>query len=183
MSFVIISAAEEQSRSVFIPQESIHVPEPVISMAIKPSNKVQTPFSLLCRQNKLSLISYFASHQNDQDKFSKAINRFTREDPTFRVHFDTESKETIISGMGELHLEIYSQVWRLFQFSLNSLTIFNLPTLKWKLLCATRCCVVSSEDGEGVQLPLCDGEAQSGVQRDHHQSCVVSVDAHTLYFS
>ncbi|XP_077017002.1 elongation factor G, mitochondrial isoform X2 [Tamandua tetradactyla] len=65
--------------------ESIHVPDPVISVAMKPSNK------------------------NDLEKFSKGISRFTREDPTFRVYFDTENKETIVSGMGELHLEIYAQ--------------------------------------------------------------------------
>jgi len=64
------------------------VPEPVISLSIKPKN------------NKESA------------NFSKAMNRFQREDPTFRVHVDSESQETIISGMGELHLDIYVERMR-----------------------------------------------------------------------
>ena len=67
---------------------SMFVPEPVISLSIKP------------KQTK------------DTTAFSKAMNRFQREDPTFRVHVDSESQETIISGMGELHLDIYVERMR-----------------------------------------------------------------------
>lgn len=65
--------------------ESMHVPEPVVSMSIVVNNP----------QNR--------------EKFAKAIDRFTKEDPTFHFSFDDDSKETVVSGMGELHLEIYSQ--------------------------------------------------------------------------
>ena len=66
-----------------VTMESIHVPEPVIELAIKP-----------CKQDDLV-------------KVSKALNRFMKEDPTFSVFVDPETNETIIRGMGELHLEIY----------------------------------------------------------------------------
>ncbi|OAA73434.1 elongation factor G 1 [Cordyceps fumosorosea ARSEF 2679] len=52
-------------------------------------------------------LSITPKRSTDADNFSKAMNRFQREDPTFRVHVDAESEETIISGMGELHLEVY----------------------------------------------------------------------------
>ncbi|MEH2440731.1 elongation factor G [Nostoc sp.] len=63
--------------------EKMFVPEPVITLAITPKK------------------------QEDSDRLSKALNRFQREDPTFRLSIDPESGATLISGMGELHLEIY----------------------------------------------------------------------------
>jgi len=64
---------------------SMFVPDPVISLAVAPKDRA------------------------GEANFSKALNRFTKEDPTFRVHRDEESAQTIISGMGELHLEIYCE--------------------------------------------------------------------------
>ncbi len=62
--------------------ERMEFPEPVISQAVEPKTKV------------------------DQEKMGIALNRLAQEDPSFRVHTDEESGQTIISGMGELHLEI-----------------------------------------------------------------------------
>ncbi|MCG6908783.1 MAG: elongation factor G [Deltaproteobacteria bacterium] len=67
---------------------SMYVPEPVISLAIVP------------KDNKA------------QNNMSKALNRFTKEDPTFKTYVNQETGDTIISGMGELHLEVYIERMR-----------------------------------------------------------------------
>jgi elongation factor G len=67
---------------------SIHVPTPVISLAIKPKDK------------------------KAEMNMSKALTRFTKEDPTFKTFLDEETNETIICGMGELHLDVYVERMR-----------------------------------------------------------------------
>ena len=62
---------------------SMFVPTPVISVAVRPKDS------------------------GAEINMSKALNRFTKEDPTFKCWVDPESSETIIAGMGELHLEVY----------------------------------------------------------------------------
>jgi elongation factor G len=62
---------------------SMYVPNPVITLAIKPKDKKAA------------------------DNMAKALNRFTKEDPTFRTYVDPETNQTVVQGMGELHLEVY----------------------------------------------------------------------------
>lgn len=69
--------------SVHYNMTSMHVPNPVIEVAIE------------------------AKSRDDLANMSKALNRFTKEDPTFQVYVDKESGQTIIKGMGELHLDVY----------------------------------------------------------------------------
>ncbi len=69
--------------TVHLSMQSMHVPNTVIELAVRPKDK------------------------SGQVSFSKALNRFSKEDPTFQVYRDEESGETIIKGMGELHLEVY----------------------------------------------------------------------------
>ncbi len=68
--------------------ESIHCPEPVISIAVKPERNP------------------------DRENMAKALMRFVKEDPTFHAHYDDATGETILSGMGELHLEVYVERMR-----------------------------------------------------------------------
>lgn len=83
--------------SVNLTMESMHVADPVIALAVEPKDKAMA------------------------NNFSKALQKFRREDPTFKVHRDEESGQTIIQGMGELHLEVYiERMLREFQVEVKS---------------------------------------------------------------
>jgi elongation factor G len=76
------------SQNKYCSLERMYVPEPVIKMAVNPASR------------------------DGADRMGKALQRFSKEDPTFRVMTDEETGETLISGMGELHLEIYVERMR-----------------------------------------------------------------------
>ncbi|MFQ5655518.1 MAG: elongation factor G, partial [Planctomycetota bacterium] len=77
-----------RSETIDLTLASMHVPEPVIHLAVSPVDRKAT------------------------GNMSKALQRFSKEDPTFRVRIEAKSGETIISGMGELHLEVYVERMR-----------------------------------------------------------------------
>jgi elongation factor G len=90
---------------------SMFVPEPVMSLAIKPAKAKM------------------------QGNFGKALAKFSKEDPTLRVRVDNDTKETIISGMGELHLEVYIERMKR-EYSVD--IVSGQPNVNYKETISTR---------------------------------------------
>lgn len=93
------------SPGINLTMTSMYVPNPVISLAIAPKN------------NKI------------EANMAKALNRFTKEDPTFKISTNQETGETIISGMGELHLEVYVERMRR---EYNAEVITGMPRVAYR---------------------------------------------------
>ncbi|MBI4398759.1 MAG: elongation factor G [Candidatus Omnitrophica bacterium] len=109
--------------------ESMFFPEPVISMAIEPKTKA------------------------DRDKLSEALQRLSEEDPTFRVKTNEETGQTIISGMGELHLDIIrDRMFREFKVQAN----VGKPQVAYKET------IAKSVEAEGRFIRQTGGRGQYG---------------------
>jgi len=109
--------------------EKITFPEPVISVAIEPKTKA------------------------DQEKIGMALQKLTEEDPTFRVHTDEETLQTIIEGMGELHLEIIvDHMKREFKVEAN----VGAPQVAYKET------IKNSSEAEGKYVKQSGGRGQYG---------------------
>src|SRR6202000_951094 len=109
--------------------ESMSFPEPVISVSIEPKTKV------------------------DQEKLGTALAKLMQEDPTFRVHTDTDTGQTLISGMGELHLEIITdRLVREFNVGCN----VGRPQVAYKEA------ITLEAEGEGRYIRQTGGRGQDG---------------------
>jgi len=116
--------------------ETLFIPEPVISVAIEPKTKV------------------------DQEKIGMSLQKLAEEDPTFRVHVDHETNQTIISGMGELHLEILvDRLLREFKVDAN----VGKPQVAYRETCKKKV----SQEGRYVR--------QSG-GRGQYGHCVIDIE-------
>jgi elongation factor G len=123
--------------------ERIVIPEPVISMKIEPKTKA------------------------DQEKMGMALGRLVAEDPTFRVHSDPETLETIISGMGELHLDIIiDRLKREFNVEANS----GKPQVAYKET------IQGSSEAEGKYVKQSGGRGQYGHVRIRMRPIETGVD-------
>ena len=109
--------------------ESLYVPEPVISVAVEPETK------------------------SDVEKLAKALQALSDEDPTFRVRTDPETNQTVIAGMGELHLEILVD---------RMLREFNVEATVGKPQVAYRETILQSSDAEGKWIKQSGGKGQYG---------------------
>lgn len=109
--------------------ETIKFPEPVISMAIEPKSK------------------------DDQDKLGESLNKLSEEDPTFKIKVDQETGQTVISGMGELHLEVLiDRILREFNVSVNT----GKPQVAYKET------ITQSVESEGKFVRQSGGKGQYG---------------------
>lgn len=109
--------------------ESIKFPEPVISLAIEPKTK------------------------SDQEKLGNALNRLSEEDPTFKIKVNHETGQTIISGMGELHLEVLVERMRR-EFGVDATT--GAPQVAYKET------IAKVAEGEGKYIHQSGGRGQYG---------------------
>ena len=109
--------------------EAIRFPEPVISMAVEPKSKA------------------------DQDKLGEALNKLSEEDPTFKIRTDEETGQTLISGMGELHLEVLVD---------RMLREFNVGVNVGKPQVAYKETITVSVESEGKFVRQSGGKGQYG---------------------
>ena len=109
--------------------EAMTFPEPVISVAIEPDTK------------------------SDEDKLTQSLQKLSHEDPTFRVHTDGETGQTIVSGMGELHLEIITD---------RLIREFNVGCRVGRPQVSMRETISKSGEGEGVFKRQTGGRGQYG---------------------
>jgi elongation factor G len=109
--------------------ETISFPEPVVSMIVEPKTKA------------------------DQDKMISSLSKFTMEDPTFKFRFDPETDQTVISGMGELHLEIIvDRLSREYNVQVN----LGSPDVAYKET------ILQEAKGEGKHIKQSGGHGQYG---------------------